>query len=477
MLFNSVIYFLFLGISLLLYYITPAKFRTFLLIAVSAIFYMYVEVSYIFLISFIIIANYWFGIEIQKSSSKNGKKIFLYLSLLINLGILIFFKYWNFLLLNFFDFLGLLHLKNTVNIPLLEILLPLGLSYYIFQTIGYIIDVYRGSASAEKNLANFSLFVLFFPKLLVGPIERANHFLPQLKKKIHFDKQNIIEGLKRIAWGLFKKLVVADRISLYHSMVISSSEFQSGGTIFFASVLYTFQVYADFSGYTDIALGTARMFGFDLLENFKRPLLAKSVGDFWRRWHISLSSWVNDYIFNPVVLKNRDWGIWGVFYGLLISFTVIGIWHGASWNYVLFGLLQAFAMIYEVITRKARKRISQKINPILYRNISIILTFLFVTFSLIIFQSATLMDAVNVIKRIFVNHGQLFYDTPSTLLYMLIGCGIMLLYDIDMEFDIFKFSLFSNKSWLVQEISYALLIVYILLTGVFDGGQFIYFSF
>ncbi len=436
---------------------------------------MYVKVSYIFLISFIIIVNYLIGIQIQNSYNK--KKFFLNLSLLINLGVLIFFKYWNFLILNFFDFLGLIHFKNSLDIPLIEILLPLGLSYYIFQTIGYILDIYRGSIQAETRISNFSLFILFFPKLLVGPIERARHFLPQLNKQIYFDKVNIIEGSKRIAWGLFKKLVVADRISIYHTTVISSSKYQSGETILLACVLYTFQVYADFSGYTDIALGTARMFGFDLMENFKRPLLAKSVSDFWRRWHISLSSWVNDYIFNPIILRKRDWGIWGVFYGLLISFVVIGIWHGPAWNYVLFGLLQALALMFEVITRKARKKIAKKINPIIYNNVSIILTFSFVTFSLIIFQSATFIDAINIIKRIFANHGQLFYDTPSTLLFMLIGCGILLLFEMDHEFGIFKFSLFSNKSWLIQQISYGLLLIYIILAGVFDGGQFIYFSF
>lgn len=477
MIFNSIIYFLFLASSLLLYYTIPSKFRNYLLIALSALFYMYVKVEYTFIILFIIIVNYLIGIEIEKAERKNRRLLFLNLSLFANLGILIFFKYWSFLVRNLFDLLGLLNYKSTVNIPFSEILLPLGLSYYIFQTIGYILDVYRGSIHAERSVARFSLFTLFFPKLLVGPIERANHLLPQLKKNIYFNKENIIEGAKRIAWGLFKKLVVADRIAIYHDKVIATSGYQSGETILLACVLYTFQVYADFSGYTDIALGTARMFGFDLMENFKRPLLAKSVSDFWRRWHISLSSWVNDYIFNPIVLKKRDWGIWGVFYGLLISFVVIGVWHGAAWNYILFGLLQAFAMIYEAATRKVRKRISKKINPVIYNNLSIILTFSFVTFSLIIFQSVTFTETANIIKRIFLNHGHLFYDKPSTLLFMIIGCVIMLLADIDREYNIFRFSFFSNSNWVVQQVSYALLLIYILLAGVFDGGQFIYFSF
>lgn len=478
MLFNSIIYFLFLGSSLLLYYIIPEKFRNYFLIAISALFYMYVKVEYIFLILFIVIVNYLIGIRIEKAHSKKLQMFFLNVSVFINLGILIFFKYWNFLIGNFFDFLGLVHLKSVTSIPLIiQLALPLGLSYYIFQTIGYTVDVYRGSIKAEKSFSQFSLFTLFFPKLLVGPIERANHFLPQLSRSIYFDKQNIIDGAKRIAWGLFKKLVVADRISIYHSTVIASSEYESGSTLLFASVLYTFQVYADFSGYTDIALGTAKMFGFDLMENFKRPLLAKSVSDFWRRWHISLSSWVNDYIFNPIVLKKRDWGIWGVFYGLLISFVVIGIWHGAAWNYVLFGLLQAFALIYETVTKKVRKKIAKRTNKTFYNTVSILITFLFVTFSLIIFQSATVNDAVTIVKGVFFNSGSLFIYDPPQLIFMLIGCVIIMACDIQSEFQAFPFSVFSNNNWVVQQLSYGFLLIYILLAGVFDGGQFIYFAF
>lgn len=474
MLFTSVVYFLFLAGSLLVYYIIPPKLRNYFLIVVSAIFYMYLKAEYLFIILFIIITNYFIGIEIEKAESKTKQIRFLRLSLFVNLGMLIFFKYWNFAVENIFQFFGLFRLNSPI--PFLDIALPIGLSYYIFQTIGYITDIYRGSRKAERDFFNFSLFTLFFPKLLVGPIERANHFLPQLTKKIYFDKVNISEGAKRIAWGLFKKLVVADRISIYQAAVMVNSQEQSGSTLFFATVLYTFQVYADFSGYTDIALGTARMFGFDLMENFKRPLLAKNMGDFWRRWHISLSSWVNDYIFNPIALNHRNWGKWGVFYALLISFIVIGIWHGASWNYVVFGLLQAIALIYETVTKKARKKVARRMPTSLYNNLSIIATFSYVSFSLIIFRSASYSEAMNFFEGLFSNPGKLFFDTPSTLLFMLIGCGILLIHDIKKEYRKNNYSLFSNKSW-VQGISYALLIAYILVAGVFDGGQFIYFSF
>src|SRR6185312_6554941 len=476
MLFTSITYFLFLAVSIIVYYLIPINYRHLFLIAISIWFYMYVKISYIFIILFIIIINYWLGILIQQTDSGQRKKAFFYLSLLVNLSVLIFFKYWNFLILNLFEFFGWFHLNNAVSVPLLDIALPIGLSYYIFQTIGYITDIKRGTIEAETNFYRFTLFTIYFPKLLVGPIERANHFLPQLKRKISFDKENITEGAKRIAWGLFKKLVVADRIAIYHSKVIITLEHQSRDTILLACVLYTFEIYADFSGYTDIALGTARMFGFNLMENFKRPLLAKNVGDFWRRWHISLSSWVNDYIFNPIALSYRDWRQWGVFYALFVSFVVIGIWHGAAWTYVFFGILQAIALIYETATRRTRKRISKKINSKVYNTISILFTFLFVTFSLIIFQSKSIGDGFEIIDRMFTNSGHL-YLYPSIGIFMIAGCAIMMIYDLQEEYRIWPFSLFSNKSWLIQEGSYALLLIYILFAGVFDGGQFIYFAF
>ena len=458
--------------SLFLYYLLPARFRNYLLIIISIFFYGYAGPQYIFLIISLIIINYLIGIGINRTENKKKRAGYLYFSLIINLGVLIFYKYWNFIIGNLFELLGWVHI-NTPPAPMFDVILPLGLSYYTFQTIGYILDVYRGSISAEKNIFDFSLFTLFFSKLPVGPIERAGHFLPQLKKKISFDIENLIEGGKQIAWGLFKKLVVADRIAIYQDTVMAHPSEQSGITLLVASVLYTFQVYADFSGYTDIALGTARLFGFNLMENFRQPLFAKNVSDFWRRWHISLSSWVNHYIFNPIVLKHRDWGNLGVFYGLIISFVVIGVWHGASWNYVLFGLMQAAALIYETITKKKRKKISKKINSVLYQSLSILLTFLFITVSLVVFRTHTFNDAIEIYKGVFLNAGDLFYF-KANLLFMLAGCIILLIYDIHKGF---KISLYSSRSWFVKQVSYALLLIYILLAGVFDGGQFIYFAF
>ncbi|MDE3212753.1 MAG: MBOAT family protein, partial [Bacteroidota bacterium] len=458
------------------YYLLPVKFRNYFLILISAYFYMYVKVEYIAIILLIIISNYLIGIKIEESPSRSGKKQLLNLSLFINLGILIFFKYWNFLISNVDEVFRLMNTKHQI--PFLDIALPLGLSYYIFQTIGYTLDIYRGSQKAERNFFHFTLFTLFFPKLLVGPIERAGRLFPQISKAITFDTENLIEGGRRIAWGLFKKLVVADRILIYQNAVFGFPKQEGCWTVLFASLIYTFQVYADFSGYTDIAIGTARLFGYNLMENFKMPFLAKNLSDFWRRWHISLSSWVNDYIYNPMAFNRRDWGTWGVIYALFISFIVIGIWHGATWNYVLFGALQSLALIYEILTRKARKKISKKIPPVIYNNLSRIFTFLYMSFCLIIFRTQTFGDALYILRDIFVPKSHVFFfDNFSTLFYMLTGCAVILLYDIQEEFKIFKISLFSNRNWVIQQMSFAVLIIYILLAGVFDGGQFIYFAF
>ena len=399
----------------------------------------------------------------------------MHFSLFINLGILVYFKYWEFLLDNTLLFFSSNSLFNSLILK--EIVLPIGLSYYIFQIIGYIVDIYRGAVKPEKSFPKFSLFILFFPKLFVGPIERAKKLLPQLAFDTGFDKNNLVEGGRLIAWGLFKKLVVADRIAIYVDAVYSNLSHHNSTTFYVATLLYPFQVYADFSGYTDIAIGTAKLFGIDLMDNFRRPLLAKNVSDFWRRWHISLSSWVNDYIYNPIVYKRRDWGNWGVAFALLISFVVIGVWHGASWNFVIFGVLQATALIYEVVTRNLRKTLSKKMPVNLYNSVSITLTFLFFAFSLIVFRTTDWGDASTMVKVIQSGTGKLFIDQPSTIINILIGISMIMFVDIVREYKLWSNILMDEKRWLFHHISYALVLIYIIMAGVFDGGQFIYFAF
>lgn len=474
--FTSLEYFLYLAPAVVVYYFLPGRLRNFFLIIISLLFLIYANPAYAIITLVLIVLNYLIGLRIEKAGKLKKKKLYLYLSLILNLGVLIFFKYWNFIISNIFYLLGWADV-TTSEPPLVTVMLPIGLSYYTFQTVGYIYDVYRGNAEAEKGLLNFGLFTIFFSKLPVGPIERSNRFLKQLKIRIYFQQENIVEGGKRIAWGLFKKLVVADRIAIYEDAIFRDVSDQSGITLLVGSLLYTVQVYADFSGYTDIALGTARLFGFNLVENFKQPLFARNVGDFWRRWHISLSSWVNDYIFNPIVFNRRYWGNWGIFYALLVSFLVIGIWHGASWNYVLFGLIQALALIIEASTRKKRKNISGKLNTSFYLFFSIASTFLFVTFSLVIFRFQNFNVVTEVLSRMFTRAGSLFIDEPPTIVFIIIGCLILFMKDLNDSLQGLKFFRPLRRDRIYQSVCYSFLLIYILLAGVFGGGQFIYFAF
>jgi len=475
MAFTTIQYFIFLFITIFLYYLLPGRYKKYLILASSVYFYGSVRIGYLFIVLFVILFNYFIGILLQNIKDKRIKRFDLIISILLNLGILVYFKYLDFLLFNISSVFSLFQFK--ISHTILNLVLPLGLSYYIFQVIGFNFDIYRGAQKAEKNIINFSLFIMFFPKLLVGPIERAKNLLPQIRDYISFNNENIIDGGKSIIWGLFKKLVIADRISIYTDAVFNNLEHHSGKTILLATILYGLQVYADFSGYTDIAIGSARLFGIKLMDNFNRPFFSKNVSEYWRRWHISLSSWVSDYIYTPIVLKRRDWGNYSVYFALFISFLIIGIWHGARWNYILFGIIQALALMLEVITKKIRKKISKRIPAFTYNGISIFLTFSFISFSLTIFRANTFNDALKVLDRIFFVHGDLFIDKPSTILFIIIGCAILLLSEIIKEFQLANISFLNNRNWLVQWISYAFLLLYILMAGVFDGGQFIYAQF
>ncbi|MDR3611675.1 MAG: MBOAT family O-acyltransferase [Ignavibacteriaceae bacterium] len=475
MVFNSFDFFIFLAITLFSYYLVPSKLRIYLLILASAIFYAYGQAAFVLLVFFVILVNFFIGSMIEQASSKKKKKLLLYLSMVLNIGVLAFFKYYNFIIQNLSVMAGLFKIKNPI--PFLDIALPIGLSFYIFQTIGYMLDIYRGSQKAEKNLANFTLFILFFPKLLVGPIERTKNFLPQIRGKISFQYEEIILGLKLITWGLFQKLVIADRLTVYTDAIFNNYKHHSGITIFVSILFYSIQLYTDFAGYTNIAIGTAHLFGYNLMQNFNRPFLSKTVSDFWRRWHISLSTWVNVYIYNPIVLKRRDWGTYGITYALLISFATIGIWHGATWNFVIFGLLQSAALIFETLTVKFRKSAARIIPSIIFNSLSIVVTFLFFSFSLVFFRSHAFSDAISIIARVFTVRGEFFIGDLQQFLYCIAGIIFLMVIEIKGEYFGESSLPFKPDNRLKEQIAYGVLIILILLIGVFDGGQFIYFQF
>lgn len=382
----------FLALAIYIYYVLPLNFRKYILFVFSIVFISAISVNLaIFSILFSFI-NFYFAIILDIANKKkkfNG--ILFYLFILVDIVILALFKYFN---LFFSDFISLFKQNGIfINSIYSHLMLPVGISYYTFQSIGYLIRINRGTEHAESNFAIFSTYLLFFPKLIAGPVERSNHFFPQLKKAIIFNKANLIEGGKLFLWGLFKKIAIADVLYSEISQVYSNIHLFSRFDLFITLITHTIYIYCDFSGYTDIARGIAKCFGIDLLQNFNRPILAKNVAEFWRRWHISLSSWCNDFIYNPFIIKFRKHGNTAVVSGLFLTFFIVGIWHGSNLTFVTLGLLQGVAIVYEFYTKKYRIKIASKYSKSTVNLFSRVVVYLFMSFSMIFFFSNSLQDA------------------------------------------------------------------------------------
>lgn len=483
MVFDSLSYFLFFFLVIILNYCTPLQYRWVLLLIASIFFYSYTNPVYLIVPLFISLFTYSAALQIEKANMHTKKQWVFIIAVVINAGLLVFFKYSNFFSNLLFDGLNFLNgrfahsgelYKNDL---LIKIIAPLGISYIIFQAIGYLIDVKNGNQLAEKNIGYFTTYILFFPKLIAGPVEKESLFLPQISKAPVFRYDDISVGLKRVIWGLFKKLVIADRLSIYVNAVYNNFEHHSGATLAIAAFFYTFQLYADFSGYTDMALGFAKMLGFDLMENFNRPFLAKSVTEFWRRFHMSLSSWFNEYFYTPLSIAKRDWGKWGAVYSLFITFIILGFWHGANWTFIIFGILQGCILSIEFFTRSMRKTVRKRIPAFLNTIAGIVFTISYYTFSLIFFRSGSVMDALHYIKRLFSSRGSVFIENPSIMLFSLMGIFFLAIVECKKEYWNELFTLSNNRNWIVRNCYYCFLLLVILIAGVFDGGEFIYFQF
>lgn len=341
MLFNSLAYIIFLPLVVLVYYLLPAKYRWALLLAGSYYFYMCWKVEYILLILTSTLVVYYTGIKIHESETKKKKLYYLYLSLFINLGILFFFKYYNFSVQN--AKLILSNFDVFVDIPLLDVLLPVGISFYTFQAISYTADIYLDKIKPEKHLGYFALYITYFPQLIAGPIERVNDLIPQFKKKIELNYSNFTYGINKILLGMFKKVVVADTLSIYVDHAFLNASAMNGLQHYVGLVFFAVQMFCDFSGYSDIAIGSARLMGIKLTENFNKPFKALSVNDYWQRWHISLTNWIRDYIFYPIMYSRPKQFV----INTLIVFIAIGIWHGANVNFLIFGLIHGVFTILQ----------------------------------------------------------------------------------------------------------------------------------
>lgn len=394
-------YIVFLAVITLLYYILPARFQRPLLLVASLAFIGSLSMPFLLFAVVFSAINYLFGIWMNALKTPRRRKFLYFTSLFVNIGALIFFKYSNFFLENINFLLRSFAARETV--PLLSVLLPLGISYYTFQCLGYMYRVYKGIEEYEKRLDVFMIYNLFFPKFISGPIEKSNSFLPQLHQNKQWNNEDISAGLHLLLFGFFKKLAIADTLGLIINQVYGNVFEYSGLTLIVTYLLQPFYIYFDFSGYTDIALGSARLLGFKLTDNFNRPFFAENVSTFWRRWHISLTAWCNEFIFMIVMYKRRKWKNWGSAYAVFLAFLIIGIWHGPRWNFIILGIIQALAINYEFFTRRSRIRIARKLPAGLVLRISRILTFLFFAFSLIFFYAETSAQSTHFISNLFAS--------------------------------------------------------------------------
>ncbi len=398
MLFNSKEFILFLPFVIIVYYLIPHRFRWAMLLIVSYYFYMCWKAEYIILILISTIIDYISAILISKQPEKKKKQNYLMVSIFLNLGFLFTFKYLNFVTASINDVLS--YFKATGEIPYSQILLPVGISFYTFQSLSYTIDVYNNKIKPEKHFGIFALYVSYWPQLVAGPIERASTLLPQFSEKKTFNYDNFVWGLNKIALGFFKKLVVADRLAPYVENVFGVFFSQSDSlSLLIAVFFFSIQIYCDFSGYSDIAIGSAKLMGYDLMENFKRPYLSKSISEFWKRWHISLSSWFKDYVYIP--LGGNRTIKWRWYYNLFITFLISGLWHGANWTFIIWGALHGFYLVSAIAFAPILKKITAKFSILNTAFINILVTYILVLFAWIFFRAENLSHAILFIKKIF----------------------------------------------------------------------------
>ena len=511
MLFNSFDFILFFIVVVVLYYLSPYRFRWILLLVASYYFYICwrpKELIFILLIVFYSIVNYIFSIAMYKQKNAVKRKRYLFITLFINFGLLFLFKYAVFLNESFMNIISKAILwyyrdlgtegailKSQLfleHYPArdFDIILPMGISFYTFQATAYSIDVYRKQMKPIKHYGIFSLFITFFPQLVAGPIERSRNLLPQFYKKHRFQKENVLLGLKWMLWGFFKKIVIADRVSTAVNTIYNAAQSYSGFYFVFATILFAFQIYCDFSGYSDIAFGSAKVLGFDLMHNFEKPYLSKSIKELWRRWHISLSTWFMDYIYIP--LGGNRKGKFRKCFNLFITFFVSGIWHGANWTFAVWGAMHGIYLVMGILTENVRKHIKKILhlnNNIIWNFCSIIFTFLLFCTSLIIFRANTISDAIYIFQHIFDNiqqwtNAQYIYEIITSmginlfeLTIVMLSILFLMLLEVFTAKD-FVISGIEKTNCVVRFTFYVFLTVWILSTGVFyNAGEFIYFQF
>ena len=445
------------------------KIENFLLIAISYGLYLQWKPVYSLILLGVTLITYLSALIIEKHIA-HKKKAILFPCVFLTILPLIIFKYYNFLNENLTALLNYIGISGN-GLPGLNWVMPLGISFFTFQSLSYLFDVYYNRIPAEKKWWDYMLFVCFFPQIACGPISRAKDLLPQIKTYRRFDEKQAIQGLKWLLWGMFLKVVMADRIGIYVNSIFDNYEYQNGISCIIGSILYTFQIYGDFAGYSFMALGVGELMGFELPNNFKRPYLSQSITEFWHRWHISLSTWLKDYVYIPLggsrCSKLRS------YWNIIVTFLVSGIWHGANWTFIVWGLIHGIFQVLEKILNLQKPN-----SKGILKFLRISSTFIIVNLAWVFFRMPTLTDGLHVIKKMCVNHsGSIAYISPSMKIFIVLSLVIVIIKDLMDEFLPKGRTLFYNKSVIIRWTSYVSIVILILLCGVFDASQFIYVNF
>lgn len=422
--------------------------------------------------------TYFYGLLLNKIESKKGRKLLTILNLSLNLGILVIFKYYRFITESVDALLETAHLK--MHIPEFSVLLPVGISFYIFQAIGYTIDVHRKDIEPEKDFVLYALFVSFFPQLVAGPIERSTNLIPQFKKKLPLEYLNVIEGLKKMLWGFFMKLVVADRLAIYVNQVYNDQDAYGGVSIWLATFFFSLQLYCDFAGYSNIAIGASRVMGIKLMENFMRPyFFSVSIQDFWKRNHISLTTWLMDYLYYPLIGNSRTIAYWC--WCIFLTFIISGIWHGAAWTFVIWGAFHGILLVIEILLQKKRTKFEKKYKlkkKRAYIFVQAVFTYFLICLTSVFFRANSVNDSFAIIRKMFVSIDLSELKSLVDFNILISLLVIIMLFTIEFieEYKI-KNPFLGSKFMLVRWSYYYFLIFCILFLGVFEGPQFIYFQF
>jgi alginate O-acetyltransferase complex protein AlgI len=484
MLFNSVHFAFFFVVVTTLFFLLPQRFRWMLLLGSSCYFYMAFIPVYILILGFTIIVDYFAGMLLEDTQGKQ-RKYWLIASLVANIGTLAVFKYYNFLNDNLSFLLNSMGYQN--HIPHLGILLPIGLSFHTFQAMSYTIEVYRGHQKAERHFGIYSLYVMFYPQLVAGPIERPQNLLHQFREKYDFDYDRVTSGLRLMAWGLFKKVVIADRLAIVTDTVYNNPQHHNSLSLIIATVFFSFQIFCDFSGYSDMAIGAARIMGFKLMTNFNKPYQSKSIHEFWSRWHISLSTWFRDYLYISIGGNRVTIPRW--YLNLFIVFLISGLWHGANWTFVIWGAMHGFYLVFALVTNDFRLKFNKLFLLDKIPLLSVLTTFTLVTFSWIFFRANNIKSALYISKHIFTGLPDVynkFIDHNPVLEYIglsqkdMVLSVLLIIFLETVQYIQRKrnFSdIFLKKPIYIRWSAYYGLFFAILFFGVFENRQFIYFQF